>query len=188
MGANIKIVESMEELMRVVAVRAIVYMHGQDCPYDEEFDRNDFTATQIIGYVEGEPALCGRIRYFADFAKLERLAVREEYRGKGYGHELLRFMLEACGRKGFRRILLHAQRRLESFYRGYGFVPTGNRFSFSNYEYVEMLRDGGEAMTLRDADPMILNRPENAPDYPGPLEVRDAGHFSRADAWPKEAI
>ncbi len=188
MTADIKIVESLEELMQVVAVRAIVYMHGQDCPYDEEFDRNDFTSTQIIGYVDGEPALCGRIRYFGDFAKLERLAVREEYRGKGHGHELLRFMLEVCRRKGFRRILLHAQRRLEPFYREYGFVPTGKRFSFSKYEYVEMSLDADGSMAIRGADPMELNRPENNPGFPGPLEAGGSDDFARAEAWPKEAI
>src|SRR4051794_24719610 len=50
------------------------------CPYEEEFDGNDFSATHLIGYVGNEPAACLRVRYFADFAKIERLAVRREFR------------------------------------------------------------------------------------------------------------
>ncbi len=49
-------------------------------PYEEEFDGNDFSSTHLLGYVGDEPAGCLRIRYFASFAKIERLAVRHEFR------------------------------------------------------------------------------------------------------------
>jgi hypothetical protein len=49
-------------------------MSDQSCPFEEEFDGNDFCATHLIGYMGHEPAACIRARFFADFCKLERLA------------------------------------------------------------------------------------------------------------------
>ncbi|MBC8008111.1 MAG: hypothetical protein H7X76_08715, partial [Prolixibacteraceae bacterium] len=75
---SISVARTMEELSRVFAVRSAVYMAEQRCPYGEEFDGNDFSGTHLIGYVGDEPVGCLRIRYFAEFAKLERLAIRNE--------------------------------------------------------------------------------------------------------------
>ncbi|WNG40133.1 GNAT family N-acetyltransferase [Archangium violaceum] len=171
-GLEIRVVRSEQDLIKAFLVRGIVYMHEQNCPYDEEFDLNDFTSTQILGLVDGEPALTGRIRYFAGFAKLERLAIREAYRGRGYGHALLQFMLRLCEEKGYREFYLHAQKRLESFYEQYGFHRLGDNFHFSEHDYVEMYARFPVApagLTVAHG-PMVLNRPEGAWARPGPLE------------------
>src|SRR5207237_2982964 len=73
---SITVVHSIEDFMRVVSVRSATYVAEQHCPYDEEFDGNDFSASHLLSYVGKEPVGCLRIRYFAGFAKLERLAVR----------------------------------------------------------------------------------------------------------------
>ena len=83
----------------------------QKCPYDEEFDGNDFSATHLIGYVGNEPAGCLRIRYFADFAKIERLAVRQEFRKTRLAFQIVRAGIEFCRAKGYRRIYGHSQKR-----------------------------------------------------------------------------
>ncbi|KAF1042876.1 MAG: Acetyltransferase [Herbaspirillum frisingense] len=81
---TIKVVEDETERLKAMLVRGIVYMHEQQCPFHEEFDLNDHTATQIIGLTDaGEPVLTARVRYFNGFAKIERLSIRSEYRGKG---------------------------------------------------------------------------------------------------------
>jgi predicted GNAT family N-acyltransferase len=168
----IKVVENEREQLQAFLIRGIVYIHEQKCPFAEEFDGNDFTATQIIGYVSGEPVLTARIRYFGSFAKLERLAVRSEFRNQGLGHRLLTYMLELCRRKGYRKIYLHAQCRLEKFYEGYGFRKIGKEFGFSEYEYIEMvafLNEKSNTLAL-GSHPMVLNRPEGLWDQSGPLE------------------
>jgi len=71
-------------------------MGEQACPYDEEFDGNDFCAMHLIGSIGDEPAGCMRIRFFADFAKLERLAVRREFRGTPLVFEIARAAKELC--------------------------------------------------------------------------------------------
>lgn len=172
-GLEIRVVRNEQELIKAFLVRGIVYMHEQNCPYDEEFDLNDFTSTQILGLVDGEPALTARIRYFSGFAKLERLAIREAYRGKGYGHALLQFMLRLCEQKGYREFYLHAQKRLEPFYEQYGFRRVGDNFHFSDHDYVEMYAHfpvSRAGLTVAHG-PMVLNRPEGEWHRPGPLEL-----------------
>ena len=79
-GLSVIVARSFDDLMRVVSVRSAVYIGEQECPYDEEYDGNDMSGTHLLGYVGDEPAGCIRIRFFADFAKIERLAVRKEFR------------------------------------------------------------------------------------------------------------
>jgi len=77
---SVTLARTFEDLSRVITVRGAVYIGQQQCPYEEEFDGNDLCATHLIGYVGHEPAGCLRVRFFADFAKVERVAVREEFR------------------------------------------------------------------------------------------------------------
>jgi hypothetical protein len=77
---GIRVVNGFDDMMRVAAVRSAVYIGEQSCPYNEEFDGNDLAATHLLALVDNEPAGCMRLRFFGDFAKLERLAVRREFR------------------------------------------------------------------------------------------------------------
>ena len=127
---EIKIVSTPEEQLQAFAVRALVYMGEQNCPWAEEFDCNDYTATQVLGTIDGEPVVTARIRWFGTFAKLERLAVRAQYRGAGYGCALLEFLIDLCREKGFAQVYLHAQTRLQRFYEKSGFRRVGKPFCF----------------------------------------------------------
>ncbi len=160
--------------MRVMAVRSAVYVAEQECPYDEEFDGNDFSATHLIGYVGGEPAGCLRIRYFADFAKVERLAIRKEFRKTRLAFKIAKAAIELCRTKGYRRIYAHAQKRLLNFFSRFGFQPLeGSReFVFSDFDYIEIVLETTphpQAISI-GVDPYIIIRPEGRWHLPGVLE------------------
>ena len=53
---SIRIARDPNDLMLVTAIRSAVYLAEQDCPIEEEFDGNDFSATHLVGYVADEPA------------------------------------------------------------------------------------------------------------------------------------
>lgn len=169
---KIKVVSNHEEMLKASLIRAIVYMHEQNCPYEEEFDLNDFTCTQIIGLIDNEPILTARIRYFGNFAKFERLAIRPQFRGLGYGHSLIQFMLELVKQKGISNCYLHAQKRLKHFYEGYGFKVIGQQFSFSDHDYIEMvcMLNEDEPVFQIGQNPHIVNRPEGSWNAEGPIE------------------
>ena len=170
----IRVASSMTDLMQVVAIRAAVFLAEQNCPYAEEFEGNDFCALHMIGSVDDEPAACIRVRFFADFAKLERLAVRREYRRSRLAFEIVHAAIKLSRRKGYTRLYGHAQDRLVPFWSRFGGQAMKGRrpLKFSGYSYTEMMmvteRDP-EALSL-DSDPYVLIRPEGSWDEPGPLE------------------
>ncbi len=160
--------------MRVASVRSAVYLGEQECPYEEEYDGNDFTAVHLIGYAGDEPAGCIRIRHFADFAKVERLAVRREFRNTRLSFMLVKAAIELCRVKGYRRIYGHAQRRLLDFWSRFGAVPFagGKEFAFSDFDYVEVMLEiepHPDAIRL-GTDPFVIIRPEGRWHEPGILE------------------
>ena len=133
-----------------------------------------FRRTHLIGYVGNEPAACLRVRYFADFAKLERLAVRREFRTTRLAVTVMRAGVELCRAKGYRRIYAHAQKRLLNFFDRLGFRPLegGREFAFSDFDYVEIVLDTTphpQAICL-GADPYVMIRPEGRWHEPGILE------------------
>ena len=173
-GLQVGLVGTEEERLKAYAVRIAVYIEGQDCPWDEEFDGNDQVATHVLAQLDGEPVGCIRLRFFAGFAKLERLAVRDCFRGRGFADPLVRFAVDHVARKGYDTLVLHAQAGRESFWAQYGFAPIAGRrtFDFSGVDYTEM---AVELMPAADPaslswDAMRHNRPEGDWDRPGVLE------------------
>jgi predicted GNAT family N-acyltransferase len=177
-AVTVTVARTFEDLMRVTSLRSAVYIGEQECPYEEEFDGNDLSATHLIGYVGDEPAGCLRIRYFADFAKVERLAVRKEYRNSRLAFQLVRATVELCRKKGYRRLYGHAQKRLVNFWSRFGFrlFEGGQELVFSDFDYVEMVAEidrHPEAISI-GGDPYVMIRPEGRWHVPGVLE-RSAG-------------
>ena len=171
---TVTVARSFDDLMRVVSMRTSVYIAEQACPYEEEFDGNDMSATHMLGFVGGELAGCLRIRFFADFAKLERVAVKREFRHTRLAFQMARAAIELCRVKGYRRIYGHAQKRLVNFWSRFGFKPLSGRHDlvFSDYDYVEMVAEypaHPDAISI-DTDPYVLIRPEGRWHVPGILE------------------
>jgi predicted GNAT family N-acyltransferase len=173
-GLSVSVARSFEDLMRVVSLRSAIYIGEQECPYEEEFDGNDMSATHLIGYVGKEPAGCIRIRYFADFAKIERLAVRKEFRSTRLSFQLVHAAIDLCQMKGYRRLYGHAQKRLVNFWSRFGFhlFEGGRELIFSDFDYVEMVAEiepHPDAVRI-GVDPYKVIRPEGRWHRPGILE------------------
>jgi len=171
---TVTVARTFEDLMRVAALRSAVYIGEQECPYEEEFDGNDLAATHLIGYVGNEPAGCMRIRYFADFAKIERLAVRKEYRNTRLSFQIVKAGIKLCQMKGYRRLYGHSQKRLVNFWSRFGFrvLEGAKEFVFSDFDYVEVVADierDPESIAI-GADPYVIIRPEGRWHVPGVLE------------------
>lgn len=177
---QVRVVRTMEDMMRVFAVRSATYMAEQFATFDEEFDGNDFCATHLIGTVNGDAAGCARIRYFGDFAKLERMAVRVEYRNTRLMFELARMCIQHCREKGFRKLYAHAREDLVPLWRRFGARLLEDRppFSFSDVEFREMHMDiePTDSAVRFGADPLVTIRPEGAWDRPGVLDASAGMH------------
>jgi predicted GNAT family N-acyltransferase len=174
-SVSVRVVRSMDEMARVIAIRGAVYMGEQHCPFEEEFDGNDFSATHLICHKGQEPVGCMRIRYFADFAKLERLAVRNESRNAGVAGQIVAAAIDLCRKKGYRVLYAHSQKRFLRFWEQHGFTRmTGARdFTFSDFDYTEVkLETEKDPQSIGlAADPYVIIRPEGLWDVPGILEM-----------------
>ena len=171
---SIRIARDPNDLMLVTAIRAAVYLAEQDCPIEEEFDGNDLVAAHFIGFVGKEPAGCLRVRFFGEFAKVERLAIRHQYRRSRVSFKLVQASVDYIRRKGFRKIYGQAQDRLVDFWAHFGAKPLGGnrKITFSDFSYTEMVLDlepCADAITL-DTDPYVMIRPEGDWDRPGVLD------------------
>src|SRR5580658_10601869 len=94
-AVTVSIAHTLDDLVQAMAIRSVVYMGEQLCPYDEEFDGNDFAgATHLIARIGREPVGALRLRWFCDFAKLERLTVTKSCRGGAVPRALLNAAFE----------------------------------------------------------------------------------------------
>ncbi len=171
---DVRVVTSIDALIRAFTVRSLVYLSDQGCPYDEEFDGNDFAGLHVLAELDGEPIGTLRLRFFADFAKLERVALRKDFRQSTYARRLIRYGLEICRRKGYRQVYGHAQVRLLRFWQRFGFreMPGRDRFVFSDHEYTEILcpLDSHPDALHLGSDPMTMIRPEGEWDHASVLD------------------
>lgn len=167
-------VATADEFEKAMAIRQ-VYLAEQNCPYEEEFDGNDRTGTVFLGYVDGQPAATVRVRYFAEFIKMERLAVLPRFRRTRIAWMIVREAVDFCRRKGYRRGYGYAQAHLERFWNKFGFKRTERNIAlrFSDHDYIEMYGDlapHDRPLTM-ESDPYVMIRPEGYWDEPGILEL-----------------
>ena len=103
-----EIVTTYEQLLHAYAVRSICFIEENGMKAQHMFDGNDYQATHVILYSGDEPIGALRIRWFKDFAKFERFAVRKAYRDNRALKALARFAFDHVDRKGYDKVITHA--------------------------------------------------------------------------------
>jgi predicted GNAT family N-acyltransferase len=136
-----RVVASDADRLAAYCVRSIVFIGEQACPFQDEFDGYDRDAVHIVGWDGDEPVAVARWREAGGRIKLERIAVRAAWRGRGFGHALVDFMLATARAGGGRRFTMHAQAHLQDFYARHGFVRRGEPFDEVGIAHVEMVCD-----------------------------------------------
>ncbi|MEH6809680.1 MAG: N-acetyltransferase [Hyphomonas oceanitis] len=169
-------VRTLEDYQKMAAIRAAVFMSEQDCPYEEEFDGNDLCATHFLVFDGPQPVGTLRMRWFAGFAKLERVVLLRSQRGRPALQVMLAEAFELAARKGYEMMIAQIQARLWPVWsRTFKcrIVPGRPCFWFSDYEYIEIeipVPHHPQALSA-DEDPMVMIRPEGLWDKPGVLDA-----------------
>jgi hypothetical protein len=112
-----QVVTTQEQLLHAYAIRAICFVEEHGVPAHHEFDGNDYQATHVILYSGDEPVGTLRIRWFKDFAKLERTSFRKAYRNTHVLKAFAYFVFDHVARKGYDKVITHAQPKYARLWR-----------------------------------------------------------------------
>jgi hypothetical protein len=174
---RIEIVTTQEQLLHAYAIRAICFMEEHGVAAKQSFDGNDLQSTHVIAYAGDEPIGALRIRWFNDFAKIERSAFRKAYRHPSLLKTVAEFVFAHIARKGYSRVVTHAAPTYARLWRAVlGFRQVEGKASvmFGGHEpYVELVKDlvvPVNAITI-DADPTVMFRVEGEWDFASKYEA-----------------
>jgi predicted GNAT family N-acyltransferase len=121
---------------KAFAIRHEVFVVGQDCPKELEYEFEEESTHFLL--FEDEVALAtARHRETEKGFKLERFAVLEVARGKGYGMQILQAILHDL--KDEKKLkYMHAQQQVIPFYEKVGFKKIGNLFEEAGIMHYKM--------------------------------------------------
>jgi predicted GNAT family N-acyltransferase len=136
---NYKLVKSEEELEEAFRVRKRVFVEEQGIPEDLELDDCDAEAMHMVVQYGERVIGTARVLFTApDVAKIERMAILEDFRRKGIGSEIISFLNEKLKIKKIHRVVIHAQRPAAPFYKSCGFVESGVPFNEVGIPHIKM--------------------------------------------------
>ena len=120
---SIAIAKTDADIAACMAIRKAVFVVEQNVPLELELDEYDATGTHFLMRNEdGRAIATARLLNKHGLAKIGRVAVVKEWRGRGAGLELMRFVLETAKGSGFVEAILDSQTYAISFYERLGFV------------------------------------------------------------------
>jgi len=131
------------EFHDLIALRIRVFIVEQNCPY-LEIDGKDKKSYHVIAR-DGIGNLVATARIIpAGIAYSEiavgRVVVDSNYRDKGYGHQLMKHVLQFVEAEfGAAPIRISAQSHLEKYYNAHGFESTGKAYLEDDIPHIEML-------------------------------------------------
>lgn len=134
----VKKITRQAELDIASAIRFNVFVEGQGCPQELEFEYDDIS-THFLATVDEVPAGAARWRKTDRGYKLERFAVLDAFRGKGVGQALVKAVLDDLpGGAGY--IYLNAQVDAVGLYTRFGFIAEGPRFEEAGIQHYKMVK------------------------------------------------
>ncbi|WP_246504707.1 hypothetical protein [Microvirga antarctica] len=164
---RVEIVTTYEQLLHAYSIRAICFMEEHGVSAGQTFDGNDYQATHVIVYAGNEPVGTARIRWFKDFAKMERTSFREKWRDVRTIKRCADFIFEHIARKGYDRVITHAKPKYARLWRTMlGFQPAPGKVPLHfeghdepYHELVKVLTPPADAISS-ETDTAVLFRIE----------------------------
>ena len=140
MPVTITIVQTPAEFEACYAIRKTVFVEEQAVPVELELDEYDDTATHFLLRDGDVPLATARLLDKHGRAKIGRVAVLQEARGRGLGLLLMHAVLEEARRQGFSEAVLDSQTYAIPFYERLGFVAEGDEFDDAGIPHYLMRR------------------------------------------------
>ncbi|MCG3115998.1 MAG: GNAT family N-acetyltransferase [Candidatus Manganitrophus sp. SA1] len=153
MRPTVRIAKKQEDFFRLIRLREEVFVIEQGVPLEIELDDADDRAIHFVAISRREVIGTARLVVKGKSGqrksgqrksgKIGRMAVRQDWRGKGVGTALIDFIKKSSKRKRLTALYLHAQESALSFYRHLGFNPEGDRFYEAGIPHRKMVLNDG---------------------------------------------
>ncbi|QUX96698.1 GNAT family N-acetyltransferase [Marinomonas sp. CT5] len=120
-------------------VRKQVFIIEQGIDPQDEWDTLDEDAVHFVSF--GTTAVPTGVCRLTDSGQISRLAVLPAYRHQGYGEILLNRAVKVAREMGIRKVFLHAQVDVQTFYEKQNFHTDGKVFLEAGKMHIRMERD-----------------------------------------------
>ncbi len=139
MNVKIKEVETISEFVDAIMIRVDVFITEQGFKPGWEPDENDKTARNFVAIIGDKIAGTARFRESEPGTiKIERMATKKEYRGRGIGKAILDFMIEEIKKLNPKKIFANCQVQAQDFYEKCGFKPASKPYDFEGVMHIDM--------------------------------------------------
>ncbi len=134
---------SCQELYKILALRAEVFVVEQNCPY-QDVDGKDEKGLHLLGIENNYLVAYARILpkgiSYDEYTSIGRIVTAPQARQKGYGHALVEEAIRVTkATYPEYAIKISAQAHLEHFYKTHQFVPTGEAYLEDDIPHIGML-------------------------------------------------
>ena len=117
-------------------IRTAVFIEEQNIVAEDEWDESDSVALHFIFYDENQPIATARL---LENNSIGRVAVLEQYRGKGIGRLLMEKIIEQAKLEKRPFLKLSAQVHAIIFYQNLGFTVQGDPYLDCGIPHNDML-------------------------------------------------
>lgn len=139
MSLSIKKALSDEEISQCMDIRFKVFVEGQNVPIQEELDGKDAESSHYLLLIDGNPTGVARVRAMDQYFKIERVAILDEFQGKGLGRDIMRFILsDLKSLSTFNKVKLSSQTHAIPFYEKLGFSVCSDEYMDAGIRHKDM--------------------------------------------------
>jgi len=139
MEAQYKEVETINEFIDAIRLRVDVFIKEQGFQPGWEPDEDDKISKHFIAVSDGQIVSTARFRETSKGEiKIERMVTKKEYRGKGIGIGLVKYMINKIAKLKPKRIWLRSQVQSQKFYEQCGFKTVSESFDMWGVPHIDM--------------------------------------------------
>ncbi len=139
MPASIRIAEQRDDIAACMKIRWAVFVEEQGVSEDEEADGEDNECLHVLAEIGDTPVGAARFRLVDGYAKIQRVCVPKEERGKDIGAKIIQFIMKHVGSSTDAKFVrLGAQVHALNFYRKLGFREEGHQYLDAGILHMDM--------------------------------------------------
>lgn len=133
MKTDYKRVDSITEFIDAIRIRVDIFIIEQKCKPGWEPDSEDKVSEHYIAVVDKEVVATARVRKSKNKEfKIERMAIKKEFRKKGVGRGLVLYILNQINKSKPKKIWIQAQLQARGFYEKCGFKVISKPYDLWN--------------------------------------------------------